>query len=348
MSRFKGLHFHIVLWCHGKIGIATMQDNIDAFQYQCADLGITTSTDHIEGQPWYQSLMRPPAYNIWIECFNGQLANRAINAVKQGCNLVLICTERAAPGGWNSAGSDPDIKRRWYWYKEVAPHMLAQWCFVPGSAEQLKRFNPNSMDLDLGYSRLREAAVDKVISQVEEYDDPPHDFGFYGGLTDDRREMFEGFRKLGHPVLTKSTGKTHSPGKIDIEDALKHDYGPLLDRNYLAAKCKVILHPSAFAFDPNDKSGKQWGIFSTSRAITALDLRRPVVAEPTRPTIWQNIVEFSPRPGLLSFHDTAMKVLADWKGYRDRQRAKFKELLSPETTLAPVIEQTLLKERRAA
>lgn len=347
---FTGLHFHICLWQHGRLGIATMQDNIDALRFQCADLGITTTVDYIEGQPGYRQIFgpnNPNVFNIFVECFNRELAHSAVEASKR-FNIILICTERPSPGGWNAAGQDPDIARRWAWYKHVAPHIKGQWCFVPGASAVLKRWNANSVDLDLGWSRIRESRVDEVLATIPDYDDPPHAFGFYGGLTDDRRDLFEGFAKLGTPVLTRSTGRTTAPGKIDKEDALKNDYGDLKERNYLAAKCKVILHPSAFRFDPKTDTGKQWGIFSTSRGITALDLRRPLVAEPTRPTIWQDIVEFSPRPGLQSFHETAMKVLADWKGHRDRQRTRFRELLSPELTLGRAVQETIINQRMAA
>lgn len=352
--------FHICIWNHGRLGIATMQDNIDALRFQCADLGIPTTVDYMETGPeakYFRTIARGPgATNIFVECFNKTQAHQIIELAKSGADITLICTERPAKGGWNAAGTDEDIRIRWDWYKVVAPYVARQWCFVPGAAAELRKVFPGTqqpiIDLDLGYSRTREARVDAVLSQIPNYDEPPCKFGFYGGLTDQRRELFDYFATRGTPVLTRSRGRiAQSEGRkieqIDIEDALKNDYGDLTERNYLASRCEVILHPSAAFFDPRTDNGYGWGIFSTSRGITAMDLRRPLVAQPTRPTVWRDIVEFAPDFTFQSFWETAMRVSEDWKGYRDRQRQAFKTLLGPEVTLGRAIESTML-ERIAA
>lgn len=370
----QSLWFHTSLnWQHGKIGAATLEDNARALGWQARDLGHQWSQEVIDpdeikrltggalkfpandprGLSFLESVQfpgQPTIYpiNLVFEGFGERTCKEVEAQVKRGVRVIIIVTERPTGPTWNGIKSDfmgARMRDRMRWFKRLAPQVEALWCFVPGAAKDLLSVNPNAVDLEIGYSRARELVWDELFER-QGYDrvDPLYDFGFFGGLTERRHNIIDAIEKRGYKVHTPSVGmrgmKADKDGKMSASEFTKiaqKDYGSIDVRNQMMVNCKVLIHPAA-------KS--KWGIFSASRGVTCMNLRRPMVSEPTLPTIWENIVKFS--PGFQeSFIDTCEAVLHNWKPERDRQQEAFKRILAPEHTLGRAIEATILQRKAA-
>lgn len=330
------MHFRLTDWPPGLLRQATLRDNIVQLAHQLHDLGHTVAYDPTDATTGRCALLPPPAWNIIFEAFDPSAATSLIEGCRRGAQVVLIVTERPTPdaGTWNGVAKLTD---RWAQYERVAPHVAAQWCWAQGSAAVLKRWNPNTIDTDLGYSPSREAATRKSLLEAGYPDDfePPHALGFSGGLTRRRADLFRQLKDiLGHEVVTPSRGEP------DVRASLEADYGDVHRRTALLMQCKVILAPAAADDAPTP--------FSTARVFTGLHMFRPVVAEPSGPTVYGQAVKMAAARGAESFAEAIARVLADWRGHQARQFQAFKTLLSPEKTLGLAIQQTLINRRQAA
>lgn len=308
-------HFHFSLFQHSKLGKATLEDVVDTLIWMIVDLGHTVSRfDGVDKG----FLVGDNCYNIVFESFGEQSGPSTARQIDAGAKVICIVTENPTRNTWNNIKTG-FYAERWGHFKRLAPRFHALWCLVPGAADKLRYMNRNGVDIELGYSAIREKKF-LDIPAVQAFNNsgtkPLYDFGFFGGLTERRRRTFDRMREQGCNIHMLSKGITAEFLK-DFDAALMADYVDPAKRNGAMLNCKVILHPAAH---------HKWGIVSNSRCVTALHLGKPVVCEPTMPSIWQKIVAFSSgfdQP----FIDLCKDVLNRWEQEREEQLARFRELL---------------------
>lgn len=320
------LHLHATLFQHGRLGAATLLDNTDAIAWAANDLGITSSYWNDVRSP-YDIVIDPNVLNVVVEWFGHISGSELLRAIDAGARVALIASERPTPGRWNN---EPGLRatKRWEWFRRVAPKCEALWCFVPGAADVLKRYNPNAAQLEVGYSASRAAATEPDTTE------PEFDVGFFGGLTDRRKNVLRYLTAKGYSVHTLSRGDK------DLRKALDADYGDRTVRQREMRRCKVMIYPLPFEWNPAmGKAG--WGIFSASRGVTAMhDCMRPIVSEPTPATPWRDVATFAEAANGFALTKALGPVIRNWKDVYAEQFAKFKTQFAPERTLLPCLEAT--------
>lgn len=292
------MHFHWTCINHHPDGADTLIDVRNAIAGQIADLGHSQSY----GDATLETL---PAINIIIEGFGPRTVAWMAARHKDNCRFVTVCTERMGKESLDDA-PHPDMKTRQQNLPVAAALSEAVWCLVPGTAAHLRSYCKDTRDIELGYSRTREAYLHSDVV-------PVHSACFYGGMLDRRRVVLE----------------TLIAGGIDICMPPK-EYGRISDRNAALALSKIAL-------GINPVPG--WKIVSSSRAQSALHVGRPMLMEEVddaaSPSPWREVIRFC---RLRDMYGQALDMIEHWEAERDRQLGAFREKFSAQRILAPAIE----------
>lgn len=260
-----------------------------------------------------RELLPPPWVNLFSEFTPEVTLARVRQRAAEGYHLVCLVTEMptlVTRGGlvWNYH-TEPWWLARAELFVDMAPHLTAAWCYVPGAAAQVKRFVPRAAQVDMAYG----ARFERPRAQRE----PKHDFCFFGTLTKRRGQIVDTLRRAGFTV-----------------DVIP--FQTLAERDSRVLDAKVVLDLKQFEW---------WPMVSTSRYVTALQLGRPVAAEHRPLTLsagWEKVVAFAKDDTDAALLATAAAALADWSGLYRRQLAA---LRARQVTIAKAV--TVLPRIRA-
>lgn len=303
----------------------------------------------------------PHTINFLFEAFSERAAKYVLENVKAGAKVCCIVTEDPNEDTWNGIrqgqpGARMKDRMRWFKYLLERNAFCALMYFVPHAEKQLAKWHKNIAHVEIGWSDTREALIEEEFDRLgwvrgDAYNpataeadlkafgfvpgEPEHPFGFFGGKTPRRNDLLGQIEARGYHIHTLSKGIEYDlktgQAIIDYDRALKQDYGPRDIRDRAMTNAKILLGPAAFA---------KWGIFSASRALTCMVLRRAHVAEKTKPSVWHEILgdgyidRFGP-----AFVDGAIKLLPRWRELAQEQRARCKELLPASKTIGPAVEK---------
>ncbi len=284
---------------HG--GRSSYADLAAAFEAQLADLGHTLLRQ--------DALLPPPAINLVMEGFDKASVATLLRERRAGKRMVVVATEMptcATAHGflWNNR-LDPYWAARAITFPTAAPLFDACWALTIDAAAVLRRYVPDTFEIELGYSP-------RLLAQSDV--EPAQDFCFFGSKTDRRAGVISELRRRGHSV-----------------EAIWH-MPPAAERDKAIDRSRVVLDIKPFAW---------WPVVSSSRISTALHRGRPVVCEPRGPqqtqAAWKDIGWFARSDE--SFPDEAAMVLAHWRAVHVRQMASFRRLTA-EACLAGAIAGT--------
>lgn len=356
-------HFHFAALHaqHGPLGAATLEDNVDAIIWQMKDLGHTV-TRYDQGDKGM--LSGDNVINVIFEAFNENTARWVLANKAEGAKIACIVTENPTGMTWNGINQGKAGERmvdRMRWFKHLLDRgaFAALWHFVPHADDQLRKVHGNIAHLEIGWSDLRDAEIERnwqamgwvrgdpdnpLTATVDRHTfgyapgEPLHPYGFFGGATPRRKEMLAQLETLtGAKVHTLSIGaqidKHTGQYTVDAGKALQTDYAPRDVRDRTMSNARVLIGPAAFA---------RWGIFSASRGLTCILLRRAHVAEQTEPSVWHEILGdgYAGRFGK-KFLERCRDMLPYWHQLAALQRKRCKELLPAHKTIGPVIDKTV-------
>lgn len=242
--------------------------------------------------------IRSPGINVFFEGFVGGTAERVADLRREGKRYLIVATER--PG--REASSAEVTADRLQGMAVCGRGADALWALDPQAVPYLLTLGPAAAHAELGHSP-RNLRPDS--------DEPPEfDFGFYGTMTPDRIQAIWALKARGHTVHT-------------VPDVVEG-----FERDREMQRARVILNTPSQAGAP----------FSSSRANTALNLRRPIAAMAhDGPTPWRRVVPFVARE---DFVETAEAALSNWRAVWLMQYAAFAKEL-PAGLLAAAIDSTL-------
>ena len=238
--------------------------------------------------------------NVLLESFIDEgTIPRIAEAHATGKRFLYIATEEPTSNGFNH-GLEPAMIDRQNAFPEAAQYAEGILCLMPG-------------DHVLSWYSRHAAAAYVEIGHADAMDyfgtiEPDVDFGFYGRPSW-RRDQILG--RLGVDLRITS---------LDV---------PRLERDALMRRARVIVQVRA---------NEEWGMVSSTRCATALNLGRPVIAEPhpfSKP--WDEIVDFS--ASLEAFYDDARGAAANWRRRHAEQHARFRERLAPERCVGAALRQ---------
>ena len=292
------LRFNFMLSIDAQAG-----DQVDDLRDQIEGLGHEFSVSR-------NRFMPPPWFNLVTEGTSEATPARLAPLNGAGYQLVILLTEQPTLVGaeglvWNYHTSDIWTSRAEV-FLQTARHFCAAWCYAPGAADEIRRFVPRAIDIDLGWGKRFEAPRPEVA--------PKHDFCFFGATTPRRQQVMDALRKRGRSV-----------------DVIPHS-STLQARDARIPHSRVVLDIKQYHW---------WDLASSVRYSTALLCGRPVVAEARSWRArgdWRRVVEFAPEGFFL---ETAEAALGDWRRAAESQRSA---LRAKSDTIAAAI--ALLPEPR--
>jgi len=229
--------------------------------------------------------------NVLLESFIDEgTMPRIAEAHARGQRFLIVATEEPTENGFNH-GLEPAMIDRQNAFPAAARLAEGILCLMPGEhvVSWYAQHAPAAY-VEIGHSPAMED-----FGAAE----PDVDFGFYGRATWRRDQI------LGH------LGVGLRLSSLDV---------PRLERDAIMRRARVIVQVRA---------NLEWQMVSNTRCATALNLGRPVIAEPhAHHSPWHEIVHFS--DSLDTFYADARAALANWKDLHAEQMAKFRARLSPE------------------
>ncbi len=238
--------------------------------------------------------------NIILESFIDEgTIPRIAEAHARGCRFLYVATEEPTPNGFNH-GLEPAMIDRQNAFPEAAQYAVGTLCLMPG--DHVTAWY--SQHAPAAYAELGHSPAMEDFGTIE----PDVDFGFYGRQTWRRDQMLG---RLGVNLRISS---------LDV---------PRLQRDAMMRRARVIVQVRA---------NEEWGMVSSTRCATALNLGRPIIAEPhpfSKP--WDEIVDFS--ASVDAFFDDARSAAADWQRLHAEQMARFRERLTPEHCVGQALRQ---------
>lgn len=235
-------------------------------------------------------------YNVLIESFADPIFLSMISSAHFcGCRFIYVATEEPTMKGFNH-GVAPGMIERQDAFAAAARFADGILHLVPGG------------DVTRWYSMFKPAAYAELgYAPTLVYDgpvvEPEFDFGFYGQITFRRRE-----------ILSRLPGSVHVVPNIEVSAA---------ERDAEMRRVRVVVQI---------REHDDMGFVSSSRCCSALNLGRPVVAEP-HPVckMWDQVILFS--YSLESFYNDAAVAATCWRARHRDQLARFKEHFSPEVCI---------------
>lgn len=291
----RSLGFHFNTFNHCADGRACIEDLTIILSAQLRALGHeTTATD--EGP-----LAPDDGYNVLYESFaDPGTIDRIAAAHSDGCRFLYVATEEPTEAGCFGGRLDNAMRERQEAFVEAARYADGILHLIPGERVNAwySRYAPAAY-VELGHA---EELVYRG-SPVE----PDITFGFYGQMTPRRREIFD--------KLSLVTGE-----RVEVLPFIKYDAAA---RDVMMRRVRVILQVRAH---------DSMETVSSSRCATALNLGRPVVAEPhAQGAPWDRIIHFSASPN--DFYDDAVMFAERWEPTYAEQISRFAAILSPELCL---------------
>lgn len=313
---------------HSMAGRDTLLDIQASLAGQFRDLGFNCGRD--EGKEALSGMVaNPPYINILMEGFHPGIISELKRAKKEvGARFICIMTEQPGVRGFNDV-PDPDMVMRQEFFKEAAPLMDAIWCLVPGSELWARRYNPNSVHVENGFSETRWKLFASSQRTI-----PLFHVAFFGGLTQRRHNMLEQLRKRGLsylqpmdlPIVDDSRARFDPKGATTKSQM----YADVDHRNKVIASCRCVVELKPYS-KREFPSGTRIGV--------ALHVGRPVVVEKhTVDSSWAKVVDFA--KGYDDFFDLVKHVCDNWQESYAEQLAKFRVVLSPEATVGKAIRDT--------
>lgn len=262
------LRFNFVVAPYAQVG-----DQVDDLKDQLQEAG--------QGFTVSREFLPPPIFNLY--CESAFEPGYLIELSKAGYQLIVVLTEEptlVSTEGlvWNYNTIEGWVRRAEDFVR-TAPHLIAAWCYVVGSAARISKW-VRAADIDAAYGP-------RFSRSLLRNEDPVNDFCFFGRLTERRARIIEELRCGGHSV-----------------DVIPHN-STLVQRDARIPMAKVVL---------DIKQEHWWQVASGMRYVTALCRGRPVIAEgrdhPSAET-WNRVVHFvGPDKGFIV---AARAMLQDWK-----------------------------------
>lgn len=307
------MHFQFGLWNHSKDGQRSLEDPISIIGHQLMALGHTVGWDPVNTS---QVVSGPDRYNVIVEGFTDSIISAVKEAYDKGAKWIILATEEPTDKGFNH-GSDLEMIKRQKSFPDAAKYCEGIWHLVPGErvGNWYRQFAPTSY-VELGYAT--------TLIRAPDFIEPKFDFGFFGSMSKRRNKILR--------TLARSMPGHELAVKIEATFASQADR----DRKMRQAKVIVQLRKT-----------EAMGLVSSSRCNTALNIGRPVVAEPhdlSHP--WDKIVKFS--SSLDAFYNDCLMARSAWKGAHRSQMEKFRELLTPEFCVGRALREIGLEQKVAA
>ncbi len=295
------MNFQFNLMNHNERGKASLEDVIGIIGNQLYALGHTAIRNTADDH----FITRHVGYNIIVEGFTPFVIDRIKDAYNQGARFICIATEEPTPNGFNH-GRQKEMRWRQVNFPEAAKYFEAILCLVPGQhvIDWYNQWAPTAY-IELGHA--------PTLLRKTNYE-PEFDFGFFGSVSQRRYQILKRIRKVYNNIIV-----VHEfPTQNERDDAIKH--------------CKVVLQLKKY---------DEMEVVSSSRCNTALNLGRPVLAEPHKHCKpWDEIIRFS--ASMDKFYDDLMSFRVLWKGIYADQYSKFAKILTPEVCLGEPLRKVCL------
>ncbi len=286
------MNFQANLFNHNERGRASLEDVIGIIGNQLYALGHTCIWNKADDH----FITRAVGYNIIVEGFTPYIIDRIKEGYEGGARFICIATEEPTPNGFNH-GRQKEMRWRQTNFPEAAKYFEAILCLVPGQhvIDWYNQWAPTAY-IELGHA--------PTLRRLTTYE-PEFDFGFFGSISQRRYQILKRIRKIYRNVLI-----VHEfPTQQERDDAIKH--------------CKVVLQIKKY---------DEMEVVSSSRCNTALNLGRPVLAEPHKHCKpWDEIIRFSTT--MDRFYDDLMFFRVAWKGIYQDQYDKFSKILPPDVCI---------------
>ncbi len=240
--------------------------------------------------------------NVLYEAFDDPATIATIaEAHAAGHRFIYIATEEPTDEGCFGGRLDNRMRERQEAFVEAARYADGILHLMPGERVNAwySRYAPAAY-AELGYA-------ESLVQYVDPDEEPDFAFGFYGQVTPRREKIFDELRRrTGNEILILPF-ITHSSAERD------------------AAMRRVAVVLQVRAHDSMET-------ISSSRCATALNLGRPVVAEPhAYAAPWDRIVYVAQT--IEEFYENAAEASRDWEEGRAHQIARFAAILPPEVCL---------------
>lgn len=224
------------------------------------------------------------------------------DAYHDGARFAYIATEEPRPAGFNGR-LDNAMDERQAAFPEAARYAEAILHLAPG--ERVTRWY--AQFAPAAYVELGHAPQPHGREQWYAGCDPTYDFGFYGQMTPRRRRIFDELERANEASTLVLPFIVHTAAQ----------------RDKLMRQVRVI--PQVRAHDSQE-------IISSSRCATALNLGRPVIAEPhALPGVWREVVSFS--TSHYTFYQDAAYAAKHWRELHAIQHELFVDRMTPERCL---------------
>ena len=246
-----------------------------------------------------QFLLKDMGINVVVEGFMPAAVKALANLHDQGCRFLCIATEEPTSRGFNH-GKDKEMVRRQQTFPEAAKYFDGILHLVPG--EHVTRWYDQwapAAYIELGYAPTLVRARNKK--------EPTYDFGFFGSVSRRRLKILK--------QLTTFFGAR----RIRVCS----DFPSQEERDAQMQEAKVVLQIRKY---------DEMGLVSSSRCNTALNVGRPVIAEPHQHSHpWDSIVKFTDT--MDEFKTMASWMVMNWKSHHKDQFERFKNTLTPEVCI---------------
>lgn len=290
----RSLGFHFSTFNHCDDGRRCIEDLTRILSAQLRALGHEVTATVDGSFSW-------DGYNVLYESFaDPGTIDRIAAARAEGCRFLYIATEEPTEAGCFGGRLDNAMRERQEAFVEAARYADGILHLIPGER------------VNAWYSRCAPAAyVELGYAEDLVHHGPAIEpdlmFGFYGQMTPRRREIFD--------RLSLVTGE-----RVEVLPFIKYDAAA---RDVMMRRCMVVLQVRAH---------DSMETVSSSRCATALNLGRPVVAEPhTQRAPWDRIVHFSASAN--DFYEDAVTVASAWDSTYIEQIGRFAAILPPEVCL---------------
>lgn len=286
------MNFLVNTFNHNEKGRRSLEDPMGIIGHQLRALGHQA----IYRPSNDQFLTKDMGINLIVEGFTPGAIQALANFHAQGCRFVCVATEEPTERGFNH-GKDQEMVWRQKLFPNAAQFFDGILHLVPGEnvTKWYSQYAPAAC-IELGYA--------PTLVRPTNRNPPTFDFGFFGSVS--RRR----YKILKH--LTKYFGNRNI--------RICGDFPTQEERDAKMREAKVILQIRKY---------DEMGLVSSSRCNTALNVGRPVVAEPhdlSRP--WDSIVKFT--DSMEEFKMIASWTCINWKSTHMNQFERFKQMLTPE------------------
>jgi hypothetical protein len=316
---------------HSMGGRETLHDISFCIAGQLRDLGYSCGRDP-GNDAQTGTVALPPFVNILFEGFHPGIINEVRRTKKDKARFICIMTEQPGKRGFNDMKGDYAIRQ--VFFREAAKEMDAIWCLVPGSAQWAKQFNPNSVDMETGFSTMRRDIL-RGFANAE----PIYDVCFFGGLTQRRQNILNAIKARGLSVWTPEDLPIVDDTRLTVPGmhgaTKKSDmYASIEHRNATIALCRCVVE-----LKPNPKREYP----SSTRLNVALHVGRPCIVE-KHPidSIWKKVVPFA--SSYEEFFELVKHVCDNWRVEYADQMDHFQRVLSPANCVGKALEDTHVLE----